>query len=61
MEKKLQTIYLTYYLVNNLTKGIHRIKCKFEHNDKNCETLGIRYKYCDCLPQYTNFKDDLIE
>ena len=22
-------------LVNNLSKGIHRIKCKFGHDDKN--------------------------
>ena len=25
-------------LVNNLSKGIHKIKCKFRHNDKKCET-----------------------
>ena len=23
--------------VNNLSEGIHRIKCKFEHDDKKCE------------------------
>ena len=48
-------------LVNNLSEGIHRIKCKFEHDDKKCETCGIKYKYCDCFLEYTNFKDDLIE
>ena len=48
-------------LVNNLSKGLHRIKCKFGHDDKNCETCGIKYKYCDCFLEYTNFKDDLIE
>ena len=48
-------------LVNNLCEGIHRIKCKFEHDNKKCETCGIKYKYCDCFLEYTNFKDDLIE
>ena len=73
MEKKLQKIYLTYYnlliaqdlwqvhyLVNNLSEGIHRIKCKFGHKDKKCETCGIKCKYCDWFLEYTNFKDDLI-
>ena len=48
-------------LVNNLSEGLHRIKCKLEHDDKKCETCGIIYKYCDCFLEYTNFKDDLIE
>ena len=25
-------------LVNNLSEGIHKIKCKFGHDDKKCET-----------------------
>ena len=28
-------------LVNNLSEGIHRIKYKYRHNDKKCETCGI--------------------
>ena len=48
-------------LVNNLSEGIHRIKCKYEYNDKKCETCGIKYKHCDCFLEYTNFEDDLIE
>ena len=32
-------------LVNNLTEGIHKIKCKYGHNDKKCENCGIDYKY----------------
>ena len=48
-------------LVNNLSEGIQKIKCKFGHNDKKRETCGIKYKYCDCFLEYTNFKDDLIE
>ena len=46
-------------LVNNLSDGTQRIKCKFGHNDKKCETCGI--EYCDCFLEYTNFKDDLIK
>ena len=47
--------------VNNLSEGIHKIKCKCGHDDKKCETCRIRYKYCDCFLEYANFKDDLIE
>ena len=28
-------------LVNNLTEGIHRIKCKYGHNDKNVRLLEL--------------------
>ena len=46
-------------LGNNLSEGIHRIKCNYGHLDKKCETSGIKYRYCflECV----NFKDDLIE
>ena len=47
--------------VNNLSKGIHTIKCKFGHDDKKRETCGIKYKYCNCFLEYTNFKDNLSE
>ena len=47
--------------VNNLSDGIHKIKCKFGHDDKKCETCGIKHNYCDCFLEYINFKDDLIE
>ena len=33
-------------LVNNLAKGIHKVKCKYGHDDKKCETCGIKYKAC---------------
>ena len=46
-------------LDNNLSEGLHRIKCKFEHADEKCETCGIEYKYCDCFLQNTSFKDVL--
>ena len=48
-------------LVNNLSEGIHRIKCKFGLNDKKCETCGINCNYCDCFLEYRNCKDDLLE
>ena len=35
-------------LANNLSVGIHRIECKCRHDDKKCETCGIKYKYSDC-------------
>ena len=36
-------------LVNNLPEGIHKIKWKHGHDDKKCETCGIKYKYCVCF------------
>ena len=36
-------------LVNNLSEGIHKVKCKYGHDDKTCETCEIKYKYCDCF------------
>ena len=48
-------------LIKNLSEGIHRIKCKFRHDNKKRETCRIKYKYCDCFLEYTNFKDYLIE
>ena len=48
-------------LVNNLSEGNHRIKCKFGHDDKKSEAFSTKYKYCDCFLEYTNFKDGLIE
>ena len=29
-------------LVNNLSEGLHRVKCKLEHDDIKCETYGIK-------------------
>ena len=34
---------------------------KYEHDNKKCETCGIKYKDCKCLLEYINFKDDLIK
>ena len=30
-------------LANNLSEGLHRIKCKLGHDNKKCETCGIKY------------------
>ena len=36
-------------VANDLSEGLHRIKCISEHDDKTCETCGIKHKYCDCF------------
>ena len=48
-------------LANNIFERIHRIKCEFGHNDKTCETCGIKYEYYIFFLEYINFEDDLIE
>ena len=48
-------------LVNNVSERVHEIKCKYGHDNNKSETCGIKYKYCDCFFEYTNFKDDLKE
>ena len=48
-------------LANNIAGRIHKIKCKYGHNDKKCEIHEIKYNDCDCFVQYANFKDDLTE
>ena len=47
--------------LSNFVNNLSRIKCKFEHDNKKCETCRTKYKYCDCFLKYTNFRDDLIE
>ena len=32
-------------LVDNFAKGIHKIKCKNEQNNKKCKTCGNKYKF----------------
>ena len=48
-------------LFDNLDEAIHKIKCKYGHDDKKCKTCGIKYKHCKCFLEYTNFKDNLID
>ena len=45
-------------VLNNPPAGIQKIKWKF---DKKFETCRIKFKFCDCFLENTNFKDDLIE
>ena len=49
-----QDLWQAHYqiIVNNLSEGIHKIKCIYGHDDKKCEPCGITY---------TNFEDDLVE
>ena len=42
-------------------EGIHKPKCKYGQDDKKCEYCRIKYKYCNCYFEYTNFKEDLRE
>ena len=48
-------------LVNNLSEEIHRITSKLWYGDKSCETCAIKYNYCCCFLEYTNFKYHLIK
>ena len=47
-------------LVDNLAEVIRKVKFKYGHNNKKCETCGIKYKDCECCLEYTNVKDDLM-
>ena len=42
-------------LVNNLSEGLHGIKCKLGDYNKKFETCGIKYKYCDCFLEAGTF------
>ena len=42
---------------NTLAEGIDKIKCKYKHDGKKCETGVSKYKYCNCFFEYTNFKE----
>ena len=48
-------------LANNLSEEIHKIKCKFGHDDKKYEACANKYMYCHCFLDYTIFQDGLIE
>ena len=50
--------------VNNLAEKIHKIKFKYRHFDKKCESCGINVcgnKVCESFLECTNFKNVLIE
>ena len=43
-------------IVNNLSEGIHGIKCIRGHDDKKYDAFRIKYKYCNCCLEYTILK-----
>ena len=54
MGSSLSTIF------DNLAERIHKIKCKYEHDNKKFEACGIKYKDCEFCLEYINAKDNLI-
>ena len=42
--------------VNNLFDKIYKFKSKYRHEDEKREICGIKYKYCDCFLENSNFK-----
>ena len=38
--------------INHLAEGIHKIKCKYRHDNEKCETCGIKYVDCECCLEY---------
>ena len=48
-------------LVNDVSQGFSKNKCKLGHDDKRYQACGIKYKYCNSFLHYIDFKDKLIE
>ena len=48
-------------LFNNLAEEFHKIKCKFGHDNKQCETCENEYKDCDYCRKYANVEINLVE
>ena len=73
--EQLQKIYLPYYnllIAQDLWQAHYQIlpiiflkefielNVNMDMIIEKRETCGIKYKYCDCFYEYTNFKDDLL-
>ena len=43
-------------LVNSLSGGIHKIKCKYGHDDKKHKACRNTYKICDYFSEYAVLK-----
>ena len=43
-------------LANNLAGGIHKVICKYGHDNKKSETCGIKYKDCEGCLEYKMLK-----
>ena len=48
-------------LGNNLTEGIRRVKFKYEHDNKKCETCGSKYKNWECFLEYKNLRHNSVK
>ena len=48
-------------LVNNLSEGIHKIKYKYGHEDKNVKLAELNLNIANCFLEKTNLKDELTE
>ena len=48
-------------LVNNLSEGIHKIKCRYRQVSIKYEVFRITYDACNCFLEYTNFKGYLMK
>ena len=48
-------------LVNNLFEGIHKINANTKMMIKGVQFSEINISIATSFPEYTNFKDDLIE
>ena len=48
-------------LVKNLSEGIHRIKCKYKHDDKKCETCELNISIATVFLNTQILKNVLIE
>ena len=49
MSYRLQFTASARFIVEFLSEGIHKIRCKYGHNDKECETCRIKCTYYDCF------------
>ena len=76
MEQKLQKIYLRYYILliaqdlwqihyqilsKIFLKEFIELNVKYRHDNKKCETCGIKYKYYNCFLKYIKSKVDIVE
>ena len=53
-------------LVNNISEGIHKIKCKYRHDDKNVKLAELNINigtvsFFFFFFEFKNFRNDVIE
>ena len=48
-------------LGSNLTEGIRRVKFKYGHDNKKCETCGSKYKNGECFLEYKNLRHNSVK